>query len=181
MYDEQCPSYTYTLRALSDHSESLHQVQWLFTWKYHSTLAASTLIILLSEMLKKIKSKSKFDFFFFLGGKQLKFLKERKDWIFKDISFFEMKKNSKIQIMNYCIDMCQSCQGVCTRVLWFTIILGEAFPLIYNQALEICLESLLHDGWFMHAFGSICLSFSFWQCEGELSAGCYSTGQPAAS
>jgi hypothetical protein len=48
--------------------------------------------------------------------------------------------------MNYCIDMCQSCQGLCTRVLLFTIILGEAFPLIYNQALEICPESLLHDG-----------------------------------
>lgn len=83
--------------------------------------------------------------------------------------------------MNCCIDMCQSCQGVCMRVLWFTIILGEAFRLIYNQALEICLESLLHDGCFMHGFGSICLSSSFWRCEGELSAACYSTGQSAAS
>jgi hypothetical protein len=57
-----------------------------------------------------------------------------------------MKKIQKIQKINYCIDMCQSRQGICTRVLWFTIILGEALPLIYNQALEICLESLLHDG-----------------------------------
>ncbi len=71
---------------------------------------------------------------------------------------------------------------ICTRVLWFTIILGEAFPVIYNQALERFVWSLycMMDDSCMPSAAFVYL-FPFGGVRGELSAGCYSTGQPAAS
>jgi hypothetical protein len=64
----------------------------------HSTLAASTLIILFSETMK---------FYFEIFRKEFFF--EGKYWIFKDILFVEMKSS---KLINYSTYMCGSWQCI---------------------------------------------------------------------